>query len=116
MKPSLIASAAVLALATTSMLAQSADMKGMDMKGGEMKSGAPSAAGVHKGAGVVKKLDAKSGTATIAHGPIKSMNWPAMSMTFQVPDKSMLDKLGEGKPVEFEFEQRGKDYVLTSAR
>jgi Cu(I)/Ag(I) efflux system protein CusF len=64
----------------------------------------------------VKKVDAKAGTVTIAHEPVKSMNWPAMNMTFQMQDKSMLDKFAEGKKVEVEFEQRGKDYVIISAK
>ena len=48
--------------------------------------------------------------------PVKSMKWPAMTMTFKVKDKAMLDKLGAGKKVEVEFEQRGKDYVITSVK
>jgi hypothetical protein len=33
-----------------------------------------------------------------------------------VQDKSVMDKLGQGKKVEVEFEQRGKDYVITGAK
>lgn len=44
------------------------------------------------------------------------MKWPAMTMAFQVQDKAMLDKLGEGKKVEVEFEQRGKEHVITSVK
>ena len=113
-----IAGAFVLASATS--LAQAGDMKGMDMKddmkGMDMKSSSKPAKGVHKAVGVVKKVDTKASTVTIAHEPVKTMNWPAMNMTFQVKDKSMLDKFSEGKKVEVEFEQRGKDYVITSAK
>lgn len=70
----------------------------------------------HKAVGVVKKVDPQAGTATLAHEPVKSMKWPSMTMAFQVKDKAVLDKLAEGKKVEFEFEQRGKDYVITSAK
>jgi Cu(I)/Ag(I) efflux system protein CusF len=90
--------------------------KGAEMKGMDMKSSSKPAKGSHKAVGVVKKVDTKAATVTIAHEPVKSMNWPAMNMTFHVKDKSMLDKLGEGKKVEVEFEQRGKDYVITSAK
>ena len=72
--------------------------------------------GVHSAVGVVKKLDAKTGTATIAHEPVKDLKWPAMTMPFKVQDKAALDKLGEGKKVEFEFEERGKDYVITRVK
>jgi Cu(I)/Ag(I) efflux system periplasmic protein CusF len=72
--------------------------------------------GVHAAVGIVKKLDAKAGTATIAHEPVKELKWPAMTMPFKVQDKASLDKLGEGRKVEFEFEQRGKDYVITRVK
>ena len=70
----------------------------------------------HKAVGVVKKVDAKAGSVTLAHEPVPSMKWPSMTMAFQVKDKAVLDKLAEGKRVEFEFEQRGKDYVVTAVK
>ncbi len=39
-----------------------------------------------------------------------------MTMGFKVADKSLLDKLTEGKKVEVEFKQMGKDYVITSVK
>jgi Cu/Ag efflux protein CusF len=70
----------------------------------------------HKAAGVVKKVDAKSGTVSIAHEPVKSLNWPGMTMSFRVGDKALLDKLAADSKIDFEFEQRGKDYVITAVR
>jgi Cu(I)/Ag(I) efflux system protein CusF len=52
---------------------------------------------------------------TIAHGPVQSLNWPAMTMNFLVKDKALLDRLSSGKKVDFEFVQQGRDYVITSA-
>src|SRR5882672_10819582 len=69
-----------------------------------------------KGTGTVKKLDPAGSKVTIAHGPIPTMKWPAMNMTFTVKDKALLDKLSEGKKVEFQFVQQGSDYVITSAK
>jgi len=97
--------------------AQSGDMKGMDMK--DMDMGMKPVAGAqaaHKATGVVKKLDPKAGTVTLAHEPVKSLNWSAMTMAFQVKDKTLLDKLQAGKKVEFEFVQQGKDYVITTVK
>jgi Cu(I)/Ag(I) efflux system protein CusF len=91
------------------------DMKGMDMKGMDM-SKAEKSKGTHKAIGVVKKVDAKAGTVTIDHEPVKSMSWPAMTMTFQVKDKALMEKFAANKKVEVEFEQSGKDYVITSAK
>ena len=92
--------------------AQSGDMKGMDM-GKKPAAGAQTA---HKATGVVKKVDPKAGTATLAHDPVKSLNWPAMTMGFTVKDKALLDKLQAGKKVEFDFVQQGKDYVITTVK
>jgi Cu(I)/Ag(I) efflux system periplasmic protein CusF len=66
--------------------------------------------------GVVKKVDAASGKATIAHGPVPSLKWPAMTMGFVVKDKKLLDKLKVDRKVDFEFVQQGKDYVITSVK
>ena len=105
--------ATILALAVpAASFAQ--DMKGMDMTGTEQQAGKSNT--VHKAVGVVKKVDAKAGKITLAHGPVKTMNWPAMTMTFQVKDKAMLDKLVEGKKIEFEFENHGKEHVITSVK
>ena len=111
--------AAAIAVAASTAFAQSGEMKGMDMKGGmkgmDMSKGGM-AKGTHKATGVVKKADPKAGTVTLDHEAVKSMNWPAMSMTFQVKDKTLMDKLAQGKKVEVEFEQHGKEYVITSAK
>ena len=98
-----------------SALAQSGGMKGMDMDKKSM-SQADKAQTTHKAVGVVKKVDTKAGTVTLAHEPVKSLNWPAMNMAFKVQDKTMLDRLTEGQKVEVEFQPRGKDHVITSVK
>jgi len=107
------------ALMIGAALAHAGEMKGMEMKG-DMKgmdmSKSEKSKGPHKATGVVKKVDAKAGTVTLDHEPVKSMNWPAMSMTFQVKDKGLMEKLAANKKIEVEFEQSGKDYVITSAK
>ena len=87
-----------VALMTGAALVHAGEMKGMDMDHKTVKS--DKSGTTHKAVGVVKKVDAKAGTVTIDHEPVKSMNWPKMTMAFQVKDKSMLDKLGEGKKIE----------------
>lgn len=107
---------AVAALTATAVFAQQKmdDMKSMDMA--KKPEAAASAAAVHMATGVVKKVDATAGLVTLAHGPVKSMNWPAMTMGFQVKDKMLLDKLAVGKKVDFEFVQGTKGYVVTSVK
>ena len=62
------------------------------------------AAGSVEGVGVVKKIDAKAGSVTIAHDPIKALNWPAMTMPFKVADKALLAKMKPGAKVRFQLE------------
>ena len=111
------ATATVLALSVAMIpLSRAQGMGGMDMKGMDMGKDKKSEGKVHKGTGTVKKLDPADGKVTIAHGPIPTMKWPAMNMTFTVKDKALLDKLSDGKKVEFQFVQQGSDYVITSVK
>ena len=93
------------------------------VQAGETKGAEPRAsksdkapAASHKTVGVVKKIDPKADSVTLAHEPVKSLSWPSMTMAFQVRDKAMLDRFAEGKKVEVEFQQQGKDYVITSVK
>ena len=102
---------------TKGMDMNSMDMKSMDMKAMDEKGMAMSKkATTHKGVGVVEKIDATDGVVTLAHEPIKSLNWPAMTMGFKVKDKTLLDKVKPGDKVEFTLVQTGKDYVITGMR
>ena len=113
--PNCFSLAALLALfVATIPLSRAQGMSGMDMKG--MGADKKSEATSHKGVGTVKKVDRAGGKVTITHGPIPTMKWPAMSMTFTVKDKALLGKLAPEKKVEFEFVQQGSDYVITSAK
>lgn len=85
----------------------SAQMKGMGMKADGQ---------VHKGTGVVTNIDKAGGKVTLKHDPIKSLNWPTMTMAFSVKDKAMLDKVAKDKKVEFEFMQQGQQFVITSIK
>jgi Cu(I)/Ag(I) efflux system periplasmic protein CusF len=96
-----------------------AQMKGMDMKDMDMKmdkGGKKSAAKSHHATGTVKSVDAAKGTVTVDHEPVTSMNWPAMSMTFKTKDKKSLQAIKPGQKIEFDFVQRGKDYVITKVK
>ena len=64
----------------------------------------------------MKSVDARKGTVTLVHDPIKSMNWPAMTMAFKAKDKAMLENVKPGAKVEFSFEQSGKDYIITQVK
>jgi len=107
--------AAAALVASAAFAQQTMDnMKSMDMA--KKPAAAASAATVHVATGMVKKVDPKSGLVTLAHDPVKSMNWPAMTMGFQVQDKMLFDKLAVGKKVGFEFVQGSKGYVVTAVK
>ena len=113
-----IALVVALALGAGSALAQQkmGDMKGMDMPMKDMPMGTPSQGQTHHASGTVKNIDAARGSVTFAHGPVKSLNWPAMTMGFRVKDQALLDKLTVDKQVEFDFVKEGADYVVTAVR
>ena len=67
----------------------------------------------HSGTGVVKKVDASTARLTIAHGPIASLDWPAMTMDFGVTDKALLAAAKTGQQVDFEFAESGGAYVVS---
>lgn len=87
-------------------------MKGMNMPA----MPASGAQATHSATGVVKKIDVKTGAVTFAHEAVPSMNWKPMSMTFQVKDKTLLDKLAVGKKVAFDFVQAANGYVVTAVK
>ncbi|EKD98562.1 MAG: hypothetical protein ACD_23C00369G0001 [uncultured bacterium] len=71
----------------------------------------------HQAEGTVEEVDAKSSTVTLAHGPVASLKWPAMSMEFKVANSALLKNLKPGAAVAFEFVERGQgEWVITAAR
>jgi Cu(I)/Ag(I) efflux system protein CusF len=70
----------------------------------------------HKAVGTVTKVDPGKARATISHGAVETLKWPAMTMTFAVRDKALLEKLQPGRKVDFQFVQQGKDYVITGVK
>lgn len=64
--------------------------------------------------GTVRSMDLQQGRVTIAHGPVPTMNWPPMTMTFAVRDPAMLRGLTQGARVEFAFQprQQGDAFVI----
>jgi Cu(I)/Ag(I) efflux system membrane fusion protein len=62
----------------------------------------------------VTVIDAKSGTVSVAHGPIETLKWPAMTMDFKVANDGMLAGLKPGATIAFEFVERAPgEWVIT---
>lgn len=110
MKAAVLITAFVLA-APMAVLAQTDGLKGTETSTSKsVKTRA------HAATGVVKKLDPRSATVTLAHDPVESLGWPAMTMGFQVKDRTLIDKLAVDRKIAFEFVQQGKDYVITRVK
>lgn len=85
---------------------QHEQMSGMNMDSGKGQT--------HTGQGTVTRVDAKAGKLGLKHGPIQSLNWPAMTMDFAVADPALLKSIRKGQAVHFEMKP-GTDgnYVVT---
>ena len=51
---------------------------------------------------------------TISHGPVEGLGWPAMTMAFRAPSTQMIQGLGVGDRVAFQFREGGGSHVLAS--
>lgn len=68
----------------------------------------------HRAEGTVDSIDVKAGTLRLNHGPVASLNWPAMTMAFKVANDALLKDLTPGAKVAFEFVERQPDeWVIT---
>jgi Cu(I)/Ag(I) efflux system membrane fusion protein len=56
---------------------------------------------VHRADGTLRAIDPNSGRVTIEHGAIPTLKWPAMTMDFQVQDKTVLKGMKPGERIEF---------------
>ena len=55
--------------------------------------------------GEVRKIDKTQGKITIRHGPLTTLDMPAMTMVFRVKDPAMLDQVREGDKIKFVAER-----------
>lgn len=62
----------------------------------------------------VRKVDAASGRITLAHGEIRNLDMPPMTMTFRARDPAMLEGFKPGDKVRFAADQIDGKYVVTA--
>lgn len=65
---------------------------------------AAAAAPAIQGVGIVRSINLKAGTITLAHEPIKALKWPAMTMPFKVSDPALLKTVAVGGKVRFQLQ------------
>jgi Cu/Ag efflux protein CusF len=78
-----------------------------------MPAAAKAAAGQADNTGEVRRVNADTKKITIAHGPLKAYDMPAMTMPFAVKDPALLTKIKPGDKVRFALEKAGDDLVIT---
>jgi len=69
---------------------------------------------VHQATGVVKRIDVAKGAVLMKHDPVKSLNWPSMTMGFAVRDAKLLAGLKPEQAVKFEFVVENGRSVITA--
>lgn len=63
--------------------------------------------------GVVQQTKPEQGKVKISHEPIAALGWPAMTMTFRVKDKSVLEGIAAGDKVNFELGKDAQGWTIT---
>lgn len=66
----------------------------------------------HVSRGRVERVDRERGTVTIDHEDIPGL-MKAMTMTFEVADRTILDDVSSGQAIDFRVEKDGGRYVVT---
>ncbi len=74
----------------------------------------PDAAILHEAQGRITALGGEG--VTIAHGPVASLRWPAMTMAFVFERADLARGLAVGETVTFRFRQDGSRYVIGDIR
>ena len=64
--------------------------------------------------GTLDSVDTDAGSLTLTHGEIAALNWPAMTMDFQIADMGLVKDIAPGTPVRFVFEAgEPGEYIVT---
>jgi Cu(I)/Ag(I) efflux system membrane fusion protein len=81
-------------------------------KPGETKKPSQAPNAFHQGAGRVEKITNEA--ITLSHGPIASLQWPAMTMDFNKPRPDSFKEIKIGQTVQFSFSEGASGYELVS--
>ena len=62
--------------------------------------------------GEVRRIGKAAGKLTIKHGPMPKFDMPAMTMSYRVKDKAMLDQLKPGDKIRFDADGVGGEFTV----
>lgn len=71
-------------------------------------------AGMHETSGRITAINGQQ--VTVAHGPIASLNWPAMTMQFRLARPELARGLAVGDSIAFRFREADGAYVIDEIR
>lgn len=63
--------------------------------------------------GEIRKIDKDAGKLTIKHGPLTTLDMPAMTMVFRVKEETMLDQVKVGDKIRFVAERANGALTVT---
>jgi Cu(I)/Ag(I) efflux system protein CusF len=63
--------------------------------------------------GEIRRVNKDTKRITIAHGPLKAFDMPAMTMAFPVKDPALLGSVKQGDKVRFALEKDGENLVIS---
>ena len=66
----------------------------------------------YQASGAVVAIDRDLGRVTIDTDPIDALKLPALGLAFSVYDRNLLERLRNGRRIEFEFVKQGRNFVL----
>lgn len=105
-----------LAVAATSLAGCGAEEPSGMQRMPQAPAAQDSSAAESRGVGVVQSVDTANGKVTIAHEPIESLGWPAMTMAFSVAQPEVLANVTSGQHVAFTLRGRDMSAVITSIK
>ena len=69
----------------------------------------------HRAEGSIEEIDAGADTLSVSHGPVATLDWPAMTMEFKAAHAALLHGLKPGDRIAFEFVERAQGEWLITA-
>lgn len=71
---------------------------------------------IAQGVCVIKAIDAKSQSVTLAHDAIPALKWTGMTMPFKLARPDLAKGLVVGQKIAFDLEVEGGNYRITAIR
>jgi len=71
---------------------------------------------LHTVSGRITLIYAKTGELEMQHEPIPSLDWPSMTMEFEVKDPAILKGLKKGQQVEFDLVKEDGGFPVVAIR